>query len=220
MTTAFDPPAGAPPVSPGDARGADAPGEADAPGAAGMAGMARMAPAEPPFSAEVQSWLDRVMPPGVPPLALFATMARDPRLFQRLMAGGLLDRGHLTLRQRELVIGRITGRCGCEYEWGVHVSLFGERIKLTEAERAALVHGAAADPCWSPGEQTLLELCDSLDQRCQLPDELWQRGRQLVGELGVLEVCMLAGFYRTISYLVAAMRLPAEPFAARFPPAG
>lgn len=177
----------------------------------------RIAPAEPPFPAEVQGWLDRVMPPGVPPLALFATLARDPRLFQRMMAGGLLDRGHLTLRQRELVIGRVTARCGCEYEWGVHVALFGERIKLGEAERRALVHGAADDACWPAGEQTLLAICDSLDQTCRLPDDLWERGRELVGELGVLEVVMLAGFYRTVSYLVAAMQLPAEPFAARFP---
>lgn len=185
---------------------------------AAAAAPPRISPAEPPFPAEVQAWLDRVMPPGAAPLALFATMARDPRLFQRLMAGGLLDRGHLTLRQRELVIGRITARCGCEYEWGVHVALFGQRIGLTDAERSALVYGAADDPCWPVGEQALLALCDSLDQTCRLPEELWSRGREAVGELGVLEVVMLAGFYRTISYLVATLQLAPEPFAARFPP--
>src|SRR5262249_14741974 len=43
----------------------------------------RIEPAQPPFSPEVQAWLDRIMPPGVPPLALFTTLARDERLFQR-----------------------------------------------------------------------------------------------------------------------------------------
>jgi hypothetical protein len=31
------------------------------------------------------------MPPGVEPLVLFRTLARDPRLFERFMGGGLLD---------------------------------------------------------------------------------------------------------------------------------
>ena len=28
---------------------------------------ARIAPAQPPFPAEIQAWLDRTMPPGKPP---------------------------------------------------------------------------------------------------------------------------------------------------------
>ena len=64
------------------------------------------------------------MPPAVPPLMLFTTLARDPRLFGKFFAAGLLDRGHLTLRQREIVIDRTTALCGSEYEWGVHVALF------------------------------------------------------------------------------------------------
>jgi hypothetical protein len=59
---------------------------------------ARIAPASPPFPPFVQEQLARLMPPGVPPLALFTTVARDERLFQRLLGGNLLDRGALTLR--------------------------------------------------------------------------------------------------------------------------
>jgi hypothetical protein len=51
------------------------------------------------------------MPPGVPPLVLFTTLARDARLFERFRGGGLLDKGHLTLRQREIVIDRVTAQC-------------------------------------------------------------------------------------------------------------
>lgn len=179
----------------------------------------RMAPAAAPFPEEVQRWLDRTMPPGVPPLRLFTTLARDPRLFQRFMGGGLLDRGHLTMRQRELVILRVTARCGSEYEWGVHVAFFGPRVGLTEAQRVALVHGQPAEACWEEGERVLLEVCDQLHERCDLSDELWQRARELVGEEGLLEVLMLGGFYRGVSYLTNATRLPLEPFAARFPAA-
>ena len=68
------------------------------------------------------------MPPGVPPLVLFRTMARSPRVFAKMFAGGLLDKGPLSLRQREIVIDRTTARLGCEYEWGVHIAFFAERV--------------------------------------------------------------------------------------------
>ena len=42
---------------------------------------ARISPATAPFPDDVQAWLDRTMPPGKPPLVLFTTLARDPRLF-------------------------------------------------------------------------------------------------------------------------------------------
>jgi alkylhydroperoxidase family enzyme len=85
------------------------------------------------------------VPPGIAPLGLFKVLAGDERLFRRFMSGGLLDRGHLTLRQREIVIGRVTARCGSEYEWGVHVTLFGQSAELTPAQIDSLVKGAPSD---------------------------------------------------------------------------
>jgi alkylhydroperoxidase family enzyme len=178
---------------------------------------ARIEPARPPFPPEIQASLDRLMPPGVPPLALFATLARDPRLFSRFMGGGLLDRGHLTLRQRELAILRVTARCGSEYEWGVHATFFGPRVAATPAELAALVHGGPDDPGWDGSERALLRLCDSLHASCDVDDALWDELRAYFSEEAILELLLLAGFYRTVSYLTAALRLPLEPFAARFP---
>jgi hypothetical protein len=57
------------------------------------------------------------MPKGVPPLALFRTIAVNEPVFLRVMAGGLLDRGSISLREREIVIDRTCARCGSEYEW-------------------------------------------------------------------------------------------------------
>lgn len=177
----------------------------------------RVDPAQPPFVPEVQAWLDRVMPPGAPPLALFATLARDPRLFERFMGGGLLDRGNLTLRQRELVIDRVTARCGSEYEWGVHVAFFGARVGLTPEQLASLVRGGPDDACWSEPERLLLRLCDALQATCDIEDGLWALLRAHFTENALIELLLLAGFYRTVSYLTNTLRLPLEPFAARFP---
>jgi hypothetical protein len=89
------------------------------------------------------------MPAGVPPLVLFTTLARDARLFERFRGGGLLDKGHLTLRQREIVIGRVTAQCRSEYEWGVHTAFFAERVGLDDAMQRSLVLGTGDDPARS-----------------------------------------------------------------------
>ncbi|HET7525757.1 MAG TPA: carboxymuconolactone decarboxylase family protein [Burkholderiaceae bacterium] len=178
----------------------------------------RVSPAEPPFEPEVQAWLDRTMPAGKPPLVLFTTLARDTRLFVKFFSAGLLDRGHLTLRQRELVIHRTTALCGSEYEWGVHVAIFAERVKLTPEQLHATVHGDARAVCWSDDDRLLIELCDALHAGCTVDDRLWQRLRERFSEEAMLELLMLAGFYRTVGYLTNALRLPLEPGAAPFPP--
>ena len=57
----------------------------------------------------MQEAIDAIMR-GAPPLVLFTTMARDRRLFFKFFNSGLLDRGNLTIREREIVIDRVTAR--------------------------------------------------------------------------------------------------------------
>jgi alkylhydroperoxidase family enzyme len=178
---------------------------------------ARIAPAEPPFSDDIQAAFDRIMPPGAPPLALFTTLARDARLFQRLRAGALLDGGHLALRQREIVIDRVTALSGSEYEWGVHVAFFGKRAELDAAKLDSLVNGSADDPCWSIEDGLLIRACDQLHAGSDIDDALWSAMSRQFGEMALIEILMLAGFYRTVSYLTNALRLPLESYGARFP---
>jgi alkylhydroperoxidase family enzyme len=177
---------------------------------------ARMHPLEPPFAPALKAQLDAVMR-GRPPLRLFTTLARDERLWGKFAAGSLLDCGHLTVRQRELVIGRTTARCRAEYEWGVHIAAFGAKAGLTEPQVRALVHGDADDVVWSADDRLLIALSDALHDDCDIGDVLWQALRACFNDEALLELLMLAGFYRTVSYLVNALRLPLEPQTPRFP---
>ena len=182
-----------------------------------MSAAPRIAPAESPYAAEVQARFDKLMPPGVAPLILFRVLARDLRLFQRFMGGGLLDKGHLTLRQREIVIDRVAAQCGSEYEWGVHIALFAERAGIDAAQRRSLVRGGPDDPCWSAEDALLIRFCDALHAACDIDDALWASLCAVFSDEAMLELLLLAGFYRTVSYLTNALRLPLEPFAQRFP---
>jgi alkylhydroperoxidase family enzyme len=165
----------------------------------------------------VQAAFDRIMPPGVPPLVLFTTLARDQRLYERFHNAGLLDKGNLTLRQREIVIDRITALSGSEYEWGVHIAFFAKRAGLDEAMQRSLVHGGADDACWTAEDRLLILACDQLHRHCDLNDGIWVELRGVFSENALIEILMLAGFYRTVSYLTNALRLPLEVHAARFP---
>lgn len=179
--------------------------------------MPRIAPAEPPYEPQIAAGLERIMPPGVPPLLLFRTLARSPRVFARLFACGLLDKGPLTLRQREIVIDRTTARLGCEYEWGVHVAFFAERVGLTAGQVAATVSGEADAGVWSPDEQALIALVDDLVDRRTIATRTWQELRERFDEAQILEAIALVGYYHAISFFCVGLELPPESYAARFP---
>jgi alkylhydroperoxidase family enzyme len=178
---------------------------------------ARIPPLDPPYAADLQEFFGRIMSPGIPPLVLFTTLARDPRLFERFRGGSLLDKGHLTLRQREIVIDRVTAQCRSEYEWGVHIAFFAERAGIDEAMQRSLVHGSGEDSCWSTAERAIIRACDELNATADLTDEGWDDLREHLTAMAVVEIVMLAGFYRTVSYLTNSLRLPLESFAKRFP---
>lgn len=178
---------------------------------------ARIAPAVQPYADDMEKTLANLMPDGVEPLLLFRTLARDPRLFRRFMAGGLLDKGNLSLREREIAIDRACARCGGEYEWGVHMALFAERVGFGEAEIAATRSSQTDQPFWSPREQLILRLVDQLHDTSTIDDALWPLLAAAFSDEQLLELLMLTGFYHMVSFVVNATRLPLEPYAVPFP---
>jgi alkylhydroperoxidase family enzyme len=178
---------------------------------------ARIASAPQPYEADMEETLAKLMPEGVAPLVLFRTLARSPRLFRRFMAGGLLDKGSLMLREREIAIDRTCARCAGEYEWGVHIALFAEKAGFGSAEIAATVTQGADAPCWSPRECLIIRLVDQLHDTSTIDEALWDELSRTFEDEQILELIMLTGFYHTVSFVANATRLPLEPYAARFP---
>lgn len=175
----------------------------------------RVLSAAPPLDSDVQEAIDKVMR-GNPPLVLFTTLARDRRLFFKFFNSGMLDKGHLSIRQRELVIDRTTANCGAEYEWGVHVATYATKAELTPAQVRSLVWGSPDDSCWDDHDRALIRMCDSLHHSAWIDDHLWDELRARHSEEAMLELLLLAGFYHTVSYLVNGLQLPLEPGASRF----
>ena len=178
----------------------------------------RVEPVAPPFPSELQAVFDRIMPPEVPPLALFTTLARVPRIYDRFRAGSLLDRGPVSLRHREIVIDRTCARCGCAYEWGVHVAFFAERVGLTPEQIHATVLGDADDSAWSEEEKLLIRMVDELHDSANISNEAWDGLAAAFSVEQIFELIALVGFYHTVSFFANGLRLAPESYGAPFPP--
>ena len=178
--------------------------------------MARIEPLAEPYPEPFAQAMNALMR-GADPLVLFTTLAKHDRAWAKFSGGGMLDKGPRPLRERELAIDRTTARCGCEYEYGVHIRGFGKKAGIDEAQQAALVHGESGDPVWSAPERALIATVDALLDRKRLSGDEWRHLREHYSEEQALEVIQLVAFYHGVSLICGALDLPLEPGAARFP---
>lgn len=182
---------------------------------------ARIAPLDPPYSPEIDAALRKWMPPGsdAEPLKLFRTLNVHEQLASRMrpLGAGILGHGLVEPRDRELVIHRTCARAGAEYEWGVHVLAFGKPLGLSDEQIAATVRGDCGDPAWSEQDAELIELADQLYDTANVSDGLWARLAARFSDAQLLELLVIAGWYRLIAYVINAAGVQRESWAARFP---
>lgn len=176
----------------------------------------RITPTDPPYPADIQAEFDKIMR-GAPPLLLFRTVARNPRVLQRFLAGSLLDRGSISLRTRELMILRTCAQCGAEYEWGVHVAAFGSKAAWTSEQIHSTVRGGSEDACWSGEERSVIRLADELHATSGVSEEVWQEASSSFAPEQLIELVLLAGLYHAVSFMVNAFGVQHEESAPRFP---
>ena len=182
--------------------------------------MPRISPVQPPYEGAVAENLEAMMPPGVPPILLFRAFVKNVAMTEAMRGWGgyeLSSRLSLSMRDREIVIDRTCARCGCEYEWGVHLAFFADRVGLTTAQIASLTHGASADACWtSARDRVLIDVCDALHDESRIDDALWQRVADEFDEAEILDLLLLCGWYHAISFAANGADVTLEDDAPRF----
>jgi len=180
----------------------------------------RIDPVHPPYAPDIAEQLAAMMPPGVPPILLFRTFVRNLPMTTAMSGWGayeLSKRLSLSMRDREIIIDRTCARCGCEYEWGVHVAFFAGRVGLSSAQITSLPHGGAGDPCWTgERDRLLIEAADALHDSANIGEELWHRLVRQFSEEQLLDLLMLAGWYHAISFTANGARVACEDGAPRF----
>jgi alkylhydroperoxidase family enzyme len=182
--------------------------------------MTRIEPLSPPYSPEASERLEAMMPPGVPPILLFRTFARNLPMATAMGRWGAYELSKhlsLTMRDREIVIDRTCARCGCEYEWGVHIAFFADRAKLTGEQVSSITHGSANDLCWTDErDRILIEAVDAMHETGTIDDPLFARLAAVFSDEQILDLTMLCGWYHAISFTANVAQVDRESGAPRF----
>lgn len=153
---------------------------------------------------------------GSEPLAIFATLARHPKLLGswlpfggRLLAGGSLER-----RLTELVILRTAYNVGNVYEWGQHVE-----ISMVLGFEQATIERVKAGPeaeGWSPLEALLLRATDELHVERYITSATWDALAEHLDEAQLIELCFLVGHYEMLAMFLRTAGVQLEPGKERF----
>jgi alkylhydroperoxidase family enzyme len=134
-----------------------------------------------------------------------------------LGAGILGSHSSIDARDREIIIDRVCARCGCEYEWGVHVASYGHALGIPQEIIEATVTKTPFDPIWSERESLLVQMVDELHDTATIRDALWSQLAVRWNASQLIELCVIVGWYHLISFVANAARVQPEEWAASFP---
>jgi 4-carboxymuconolactone decarboxylase len=168
-------------------------------------------------SAEVREILDGALTHDGRPLNIFAVLAHNPRILKRfnVLGGGLLNRGLLPARERELVILRVGWNARAVYEFGQH-TLIGREVGLTDTEIAAVC--GVGDHEWPPADHLLLTLADELCEFDCVGDDTWAALAERWEPAELVELVIVAGFYRLVSGFLNSFGVPLDDGVPGWPP--
>lgn len=180
-----------------------------------------LAAVQSPYEPEIAAELTRWMPPGLDlePIEVFRVLALNLPLMQRMLplGSGLLNKPSVTHRDRELIIQRTCALAGAEAEWATHVWAFGKAVGIDRDQTISLLYGGADDACWAEErDRLLIRLCDELHQTATITPELRARLQTVWSDGEIVELLVIAGWYRTFSYVVNGAGVQPESWAPRF----
>lgn len=117
--------------------------------------------------------------------------------------------GTLPARTRELVVCAVAGHWDSDYEWYAH-SRVALTVGVTPEELGAVSRGQAPAGL-SPAEDAALRLAFALLRDGRVDGVVHADVTAHHGHPGVVELCVLVGYYQTLAGLLAAMDVPAPP---------
>lgn len=149
---------------------------------------------------------------------IYSTLAHRPDLFDNWLdfAHGLLFRGKLGAREREILIMRSAINCEAEYEWSQHLR-FAREAGVTEEEIAAFQVGADSS-VWDESSRALIVAADEMHDRSSVTHTTWGLLSQHFSESDLYEIVMVVGTYHLCAIMLNSFGVQLddelEPFTA------
>lgn len=125
------------------------------------------------------------------------------RLGEQLRFAGVLGG-----RLRELAILTVATHWRSGYEWYAHTTIAREQGLVTGAEVEALRTGSVPETC-DENERAALALVGALLRSGEVPEDVYERVRELLGEEALVELACLAGYYGLLAGVLATFAIGA-----------
>lgn len=149
----------------------------------------------------------------------FAVLLHSPLAFDAAQRLGAYLRFESPLRAdlRELAV-LVTARFWKQgYEWRAHAPL-AEKAGVDPGAIDALAQGRA--PTSLSTDQTLVwRFCDQLHAEARVDDALFSAVKALIGEAGVIDLCVICGYYAMLAMVINVAQNPPAEGALPFEPA-
>jgi len=157
--------------------------------------MTRIPPAELPDDLAVHNNLVR-------------TAYVNPDMFRGFasLSGRVHSASHLPARTRELVLLRVAGMLGADYEWQQHAAIAG-RMGITDDELTALRSGDLE--VFDGGDRAAVVFAGAVERR-EVDDAAWRAALEHFSQVELVDMTMLAGFYGLASRFVLALDVDLE----------
>jgi 4-carboxymuconolactone decarboxylase len=144
----------------------------------------------------------------------FNAFVTAPDVGRRLSDLGRVLRFETSIERRLLEIAIITmgARWKAEFEWWAHA-----RMALDHGVSKVAVDaiGAGETPPFETSEElTVYRFARELADSGRVGDDTYRAGRELLGDIGVVELVSLCGYYTLISFLLNTFEVPLPPGAA------
>jgi alkylhydroperoxidase family enzyme len=177
----------------------------------------------PPYEPEVEKIVGKTSFSDLSPQNLRRVLAHHPALaasFQA-MAHVVLFKSEVPERQREIAIIRTGALTRSEYEWGMHVSIFGERCQLdaTQVDALSLCKSwrELSEVVWTPAERLIVRMVDELHHHSTVSDATWAQMDAQWPREQIIELILSASFYHMAAFFLNSTAVPLEQGSRRFP---
>lgn len=189
----------------------------------GLAVSKRLPLRAPPYEPEVAKNIENTAFKGLSPQNLRLALAHHPRLARAFqgMAHVVLFECEVSEREREIAIIRTGALTRSEYEWGMHVSIYGARCGIGPAAIRELTFSRSWKDLdatiWTPNERLVVRMVDELHQHSTLSDETWEQMNAAWPRDQVIELIFASSFYHMAAFFLNSAAVPLEEGSERFP---
>jgi len=131
-----------------------------------------------------------------------------PHIGGRVAELGTALRFRTSIEQRltELAIITTGARWRAEFEWWAHARLARQQGIADEVIDA--IGRGVSPPLTRDDEQVVYDVADQLARTGRLTDATYKAAHELLGDVGVVELVSLCGYYALVSFTLNALEVP------------